>query len=501
MEKKFIIFSLLIGLFINLTVGCEGVDDYSTNPDLRLDFSTDTLSFDTVFTTIGSATKHFKVYNPHNENLRIESVALANPGKSGFRINVDGRKGSSFRDIDIWKRDSLYILVEVTVDPNNSDQPMIVEDSILFYTNGVRQSVLLQACGQDVHLLKGGVTYTENTTLTANRPYLIYDSLVIAEGVTVTLQPGATLYFHKHANLIVSGNIKAKGTREKPIVFRGDRLDSIYTNVTLAYDRIPGQWGGIYFGASSLDNEFEQVIVKNTTSGLFFHESTSDNLKIRIRDSQITNSQGNLLTAVNCRIEVSNSEFTNAAENTVFLIGGSYQFTHCTIANYMKLAPRKRVAALVLSDTAKINNRSVHLPIRQAAFDNCIIDGSLHDDTTKLYRGEISFFTKDNRPEGGDGFNYHFNSCLIQTKKITDNPRFVQCIFNRRPTYIRTGSEDDAYAFDFRLANKSVGISGADRAVTARYPTDRYGVGRLNNTTGPSIGAYEYVYQEEKKKK
>ena len=155
---------------------------------------------------------------------------------------------------------------------------------------------------------------------------------------------------------------------EKPIVFRGDRLDSIYANVTLAYDRIPGQWDGIYFGASSFDNEFEQVIVKNTTSGLFFHESTPDNLKIRIHNSQITNSQGSLLTAVNCRIEASNSEFTNAAENTVCLIGGFYQFTHCTIANYMKLAPRKRVAALVLSDTAKINNQSMHLPIRQTTF-------------------------------------------------------------------------------------------------------------------------------------
>ena len=342
------------------------------------------------------------------------------------------------------------------------------------------------------------MTYTENTTLTADRPYLIYDSLVVAEGVTATLQPGVTLYFHKHASLIVLGNIKAKGTLEKPIVFRGDRLDSIYANVTLAYDRIPGQWDGIYFGASSFDNEFEQVIVKNTTSGLFFHESTPDNLKIRIHNSQITNSQGSLLTAVNCRIEASNSEFTNAAENTVCLIGGFYQFTHCTIANYMKLAPRKRVAALVLSDTAKINNRSVHLPIRQAAFDNCIVDGSLHDDTTKLYRGEIAFFTKENRPEGGDGFNYRFNACLIQTKKITDNSRFVQCIFNRKPIYIRTGGEDHAYAFDFRLANQSVGISGADRTITALYPTDRHGVDRLNNHTGPSIGAYEYVYQKEK---
>ena len=91
-----------------------------------------------------------------------------------------------------------------------------------------------------MYICSKGVTYTENTTLTADRPYLIYDSLVIAEGVTATLQPGAILYFHKHASLIVSGNIKAKGTLEKPIVFCGDCLDSIYAQTTLAYDRMPG---------------------------------------------------------------------------------------------------------------------------------------------------------------------------------------------------------------------------------------------------------------------
>lgn len=500
MGHKIAILGLFAALFLNLTVGCEGVDDYSTNPNLRLDFSTDTLSFDTVFTTIGSSTKRFMVYNPNGENLRIHSVMLANPEKSGFRINVDGRKGSSFQNIDIWKRDSLFVLVEVTVDPNNSDRPMIIEDSILFYTNGVRQSVLLQAYGQDVHLLKGGVTYTESTTLKADRPYLIYDSLVIAEGVTVTVEPGAGFYFHNKASLIVSGTLKAIGTRERPIVFRGDRLDSIYANVTLAYDRIPGQWNGIYFRASSFENEFEQVIVRNSTSGLYFYESTPDKSKIRIHDSQITNSRENLLTAVNCRIEASNSEFTNATENTVCLIGGSYQFTHCTIANYMTLAIRKGIPALVLADTVKINKEPRYFPLRQAYFDNCIIDGNSQKDTTNKYKGEIYLLTKNSR-EGGEAFNYRFNSCYIQTKKVTNNPRFTNNVFGDKPTYIKSGGKDNAYAFDFRLANKSVAISGADRTVSERYPKDRYGVGRLNNNTGPSLGAYEYVYQEEKKKK
>ena len=100
---------------------------------------------------------------------------------------MDGRKGDSFSGIDLWKRDSLRVLVEVTASANNADRPLLIQDSILFYTNGVRQFVLLQAVGQDVHIIRGGRTYTENTTLPADRPYLVFDSLTVGPGVTLTL--------------------------------------------------------------------------------------------------------------------------------------------------------------------------------------------------------------------------------------------------------------------------------------------------------------------------
>ena len=125
-------------------VGCTRFDDFSTNPNHRLLFSVDTLSFDTIFSTIGSTTKQFLVYNPNNEALKIESIVLASGGNSGFRFNVDGRKGESFQGIDIWKKDSLYISVEITVNPNGANQPIVIEDSMLFLTNGIKQSVLLQ---------------------------------------------------------------------------------------------------------------------------------------------------------------------------------------------------------------------------------------------------------------------------------------------------------------------------------------------------------------------
>ena len=498
MKSRQITYSFLI-LWFSILVGCEGIDNFSTNPNHQLKFSADTLSFDTIFSSVGSITKQFLVYNPASEALRIETIVLANAGKSGFRINVDGRKGDSFQGIDIWGKDSLFISVEITVNPNGANKPLVVEDSILFLTNGVRQSVLLQAYGQDVHLIKGGVIYENDTTLTADLPYLVYDSLIIAEGATVTITEGATFYMHHNANLIVSGTIKAKGTQENPIIFRSDRLDYIPTaEMQVPYDLIPGQWGGIFFNPTSFENEFDYVIARNGISGLIFRESVPERLKMQINNSQITNMDTTLLQAINCHIEAVNSEFSNSSKPTVALIGGRYQFTHCTLVNYKRIGkyrdPNSPCLMLVNQTEREVG---VFFPIQQAYFDNCIIDGSFSADSTQQFRGEISFIVNEQDKTGNDEtFNYRFRSCFIKTSRV-ENDRFVQCLFVKSPSYLKIGLKEDEYAFDFCLANESNGIGEADRTIAEKYPVDRYGINRLTSQTGPSIGAYEYVYQAE----
>ena len=172
---------LLILFFIVLNLlSCDGLDEnYSNNPNHRLSFSVDTLSFDTVFTTIGSATKEFMIYNRNDQPLLISEIMLASGEETGFRINVDGRKGDHFQDVRIQADDSLYVFVEVTVNPNASNQPLLVDDSIIFTTNGVKQSVRLEAYGQNVNLYKNGLILTQDTHFTAERPYLIYDLSLI----------------------------------------------------------------------------------------------------------------------------------------------------------------------------------------------------------------------------------------------------------------------------------------------------------------------------------
>lgn len=489
--------NLLLAFLLSILVGCEDFDDYSTNPNHYLRFSVDTLSFDTIFSSVGSTTKQFVVYNPNNKGLKIESIQLANTGKSGFRINVDGRKGDSFKDINIWDNDSLYIMVEVTVDPNGTNQPLVIEDSILFYTNGNRQSVLLQAYGQDVHLIKGGVTYSEDITFTADLPYLIYDSIVVNEGATLTIEKGAALYMHNRAKLVIAGTVKAIGTQDEPIVIRGDRLDYISVNgLMLPYDRTPGLWDGVYFEHTSFENEFDYVSVRNGMFGLTFWESDTERLKMRLTNSQVTNMDSVIIMAINCHIEVANSELTNTAGSALALIGGKYQFTHCTIENRRMLGTSRNpfMTAVMLCNTARRNNQDIIHPLTQAYFDNCIISGSNNDELSRITNNK-------NEEQGNDNtFNYRFNSCYIRTDSVS-NDRFVNNLFSNPPQYVKMGGEEDVYEYDFRLKNESTGIGKADRTVAEEYPVDRYGVNRLTSETGPSIGAHEYVYQEEEDEK
>ena len=491
--------------------GCNDINDYSVSPNHLLSFSTDTLSFDTVFTTVGSTTNYFMIYNRNSEALKIERIVLAGGGRNGFRINVDGRKGDYFTNIPIWKNDSLYVAVEVTVNPNDENSPFVLYDSVVFITNGRSQYVLLEAYGQNAHIFKGGTTFSGDTTLTADRPYLVYDSIFIPEGVTVEIAQGASFYMHKDAKWLIDGTLKTFGTQNEPVVFRADRLNNFST--ILSYDNISAQWDGLFFGGSSFDNELNYTQVRNGISGLTFDESTPDRKKIDIRNSQINNMDGNALWAVNCYIEASGTEFSNASDYLVMLSGGKYQFTHCTMANYMQGAMMSHISTrfiqtLTLADNLidpdennQENQRS--FPLLQAYFDNCIIDGNLSPDTTRKYGGEIMFSTGNDFIDGNDGqFNYRFNHCVIKTKKV-DNERFNEVLFIENPKdenmkFVRNGkNEDDNYDFvyDFRLADESLGIGKADRSIAEQFPLDRYGVDRLTGEFGPSIGAYEYVPQ------
>ena len=155
---------------------CQDDDDFTTSSTSKLTFEADTIRFDTVITTIGSSTKRFKVFNQNDKGLHISSVELESGGASGFRVNVDGHSSAQLSDIEILKKDSIFIFAEVTLPIQGSNFPEYVSDKLIFnLESGVRQEIVLEAYGQDATFLHAP-RYSSDTELSNERPYIIYDS-------------------------------------------------------------------------------------------------------------------------------------------------------------------------------------------------------------------------------------------------------------------------------------------------------------------------------------
>ncbi len=66
-----------LGAMILLAFQCQPERTFVEDPDAKLAFTVDTLFFDTVFTTIGTVTKSFRIKNPNNQFIRIDEISLA----------------------------------------------------------------------------------------------------------------------------------------------------------------------------------------------------------------------------------------------------------------------------------------------------------------------------------------------------------------------------------------------------------------------------------------
>ncbi len=166
-------------VILSCTSACKK-DNNVVTEEGEISFSSDTVTFDTVFTTLGSATLSFKIYNHGSTTLRIRSISLAGAEQSFFHLNIDGESTRSVQNVDVPPDDSLFIFVAVTVDPLNSDNPLVVKDSVLFNINGRLSDVKLIAYGQDVNLVNGEIF--GSVTWTRNKPYLIYNSMAVDTG-------------------------------------------------------------------------------------------------------------------------------------------------------------------------------------------------------------------------------------------------------------------------------------------------------------------------------
>ncbi|MDR0733936.1 MAG: hypothetical protein LBF08_07775 [Dysgonamonadaceae bacterium] len=493
-KTKFLIPCAL--LILSAFLSCNNdFEDYSNNPADRLAFSTDTLAFDTVLTTVNSPVKAFMVYNPNKKPLLITSIRLAAGANSNFKINVDGFAGSDFTNIEIRGNDSLYVLVDVKPDETEQPEPTLIEDYIVFTTHQSEQQIVLQAYGQDVYKHRDFIL-DKDTVLSGGKPFLIYDSLVVGKGVIAEIPEGVTFYMGNNAQVIVYGTLKIRGTVEKPVVFRGSRTDKM---LIYPYDLIPGQWNGFRFDSASYDNEFEHVHIRNGKYGMDFDASDPVEKKITLKNVVLTNVSGVLLRAINCNITAENCEISNAKDPLLALCGGRYQFIHCTIANYYPRVDAEAGWGTGDSQTVYLTDEvegidgepAAHYPVLGFEVSNSIIAG---DKPTS----EINIDLKEEPAE-----RFNFRNCVFTNKTPEKNYIvYAGCITEEAADSLfkKSNYENERHEFwpiyDFRLRETSPARNVAALEIAQQIPLDIKGVNRLEDEF-PDIGAYEFVVESE----
>ena len=101
-------FSILIVLIFVILVSCQKTE-FETSPEFQLQFSNDSIVFDTIFSGIGSTTKQIKIYNPSEKDIEISEIYIAKGDQSKYRLNIDGRASGYDSDILIKGKDSMYL--------------------------------------------------------------------------------------------------------------------------------------------------------------------------------------------------------------------------------------------------------------------------------------------------------------------------------------------------------------------------------------------------------
>ena len=448
-----------------VSVSCIS-DDFTTSSSDILTFSSDTLSFDTVFTDLGTPTARLKVFNRASKAVNISSIRMRNDD-GVFSMNVDGVSGKTFENVEIRANDSIFIFVECLIASNDDARPFLVEGQMDFVTNGVTQTVTLEAYGQNVNRLRG-VTIKGDAVFTDERPYVVFDTLRVAEGATLTLNPGTRLLFHDKGMLQVDGRLHAVGEVGKMISMRGDRLDDVLPDT--GYEILAGQWQGVRFAPGSFGNRMEYVEMQSTVHGVVVDScGITDRDKLTLVNSWLHNSQGNVLRSEHAKVDAYGCCFSDGGEAVVYLRGGEHDFVQCTMANYylFSISPE---SILTLSHLSREESSGISSPLMKASFDNCIIYGI----TSPLTPGDL------------EGTDVYMRNVLLGVEG-SDDSHFISCLWDENPLF---ETVRDKYIFNYRLQDDSPAIgAGNPLYVTPVCRQDMDGVDRLE-WGNPALGAY-----------
>lgn len=476
-----------------LHYACE-TESFITDSSAQLEFSQDTVRFDTVFTEVGSATRSFRILNPHSERIVISAIELA--GRSTqFRLNIDGVATSSASELTILPNDSLWVFVEVTVDPDMplSSSPYVIEEQVFFLTNGNEQIVQLEAWGQNANYIPNRFSAGEFTRLSCDndslrfddpKPYVIYGVLII-DSCHVALPPGTEIFVHgglarTDENVIFNdgllaftntASLQSQGTVSNPVLITGDRLESEFADVA-------GQWSGIRFLDGSRGNDIRNTRITNSLIGV-----RADSMsQLSLENVEISNTSGPGIVGVHAMITGENVLVAdNGSFSGLFQFGGDYSFSHSTFANY-----QGQSSALRLDNFICIGgdcSRGVLANALNATFTNCIIFGN---DADEIQLQDVFEGTEPSQ------FNYTLTNCIVAVDELIDADQFPTFFENCNDCLNATLDDElfiDQELRDYHLDTMSIAIERAIPLTGIQRDLE----GNQRDLSTPDIGCYEFI--------
>ena len=419
---------LLAACFLSLlTSSCWKEEEWQTE-GVQLDFSCDTMAFDTVFTQMGTTTRQFKVYNHSHHAVRIQEVTLRQGRDSRFRLNVDGDTSMVARNVDLAAGDSIFVFVRANINPNLQTEPFLIEDAVLFRFSDGEQQLPLTAYGRNaVYHIPTDTIRRRDGTIEVDMfgnpyaysvidcehwrhdlPHVIFGYAVVDSRQTLRLQEGDEVYFASDAVLWVydSATLDIRGSDQRPVLLTSLRHDGWY-------DRLPGQWGYLWLSRGSKDNYIDHAVVENGYMGIAIDSCSNDNPTLHISNTQVRN---HTLAGFRCNtayVVGENLLVTNCGVATAALqYGGWYDFSGCTFANYWRYDSRTVPSVLVSNyyDDEASNIRYVW-PMQTTLID-CIIYGTLSQ--------ELNVSLDSTSPVG-----FAANHCLVRGGEWDEDPLFV----------------------------------------------------------------------------
>ncbi len=464
--------TIIISTILLLNYSCQKEFVQSSN---NLCLSTDTLKFDTLIVGLLSETQsQLKIYNRSNENVAGVSLMVNDGNSSSFMINANGVSGKSISNLRINKKDSLYVFVQFKLSGSANKDPFFYQyDSLTMASGNYISKTILEVPVINANYIEGT---SENFSLESGQAYFIKSDLIVPENKELFIPEGCEIYINNGASIIVNGSLNAKGTVDKPIIFRGIRYGNITS--TIKYDYVPGQWEAIYIKPSSQISTLDFCHIRNAQRGLTIGLPSENNTQtaLNIFNSKIQyNSDYNIL-AYNANLKLVNVLLSNA-QQSLGIMGGELEVINTTIANYFEWGNGwDEAVSIGINDIDNIDNETVY-ELESCEFINTIIYGG--------NSSEVLFDLS-----GDDYKKIQFENCNIKVSSLNEFIETKNLQINQNPVFKST----TPFNYDFHLNEESSCINQGTNRFISLFPYDIDGFLRDDNC---DIGAYEYVYGDD----